>query len=317
MLSVQNFSNFAAKFVELMANNIYGISTTYNPENQTISTPDLSFNIVSSLGLKFYLIALIIVVIKPVKLLKTFLCLILAWILLFTISIAKFSIDINNAPYKDFYLALIYTSRYLVLYLLVIYKINLHEKVQALIKKTDHILSDKLELNFLNLLLFFILSKPVLSFVDVVLTNQIWSLRENLTQLILWIAEIILKIAGYSEATVDGYQVVMGNYWVYLGAPCIGVGVMLLFAAIIFLIKSNIPNKVIFTVTGWAIILIMNAFRIVCILLYIFLKQLPQKEIMDFHNMSNNFFYLIILLLIIIYVRWFQNIRFGNNKISN
>lgn len=313
---VQELSAFVAKFVEYMAG-FYEKETSYNPKNQILSTSEVSFSIASSLALKFYLIAFIILIIKPSKPLQTSVYLIVAWALLFIISVARFSIDINNPSYKNFYLALIYTSRYLVLYLLIIYKINLHDKAKNLINKINLIITDKLELNLLNLLLFFILLKPILSFVDFILANQYYGLREHLTQLILWLASIMLKITGYSEAMVNGYQITMGNYWVYLGAPCLGLGVMLLFAGIIFVIKSNIVNKLLFIATGWTIIIVMNASRIVFILLYIFLKQLPQKEIKDFHNMSNNFFYLIILLLIIVYVRWFQNINFVRLKAEN
>lgn len=311
---VELYAFTAGKGIEVMAS-ISGIQVVYDSQTFNIATSEHSFNIVSHLAIKFYIIAFLMLYLFPRKLFKTTLYFLFAVLALFVISVSRYSIDINNNPeYKDFFLILIYASRYLILYILLSYKIKLHQTSDNLIVKIDSILKDKIHLSFLNLILFFIILRPALSFIDAFVANQSLFLAEKFTQMILWYATGILKISGYS-VIVTGCQIELGNYWVYLGPPCLGLGVMTLFAVLISIIKSQTINKLIYILIGWQIIIMLNAVRVVAILLHIYLNQIPQQLIEDYHNMSNNYFYIVVLIMIVVYVRWFQNINFSKKAI--
>ena len=136
---VELYAVAVGKSIEIMAS-FSGTLVAYNSQSFSIVTSEHSFNIISHLAIKFYIIAFLILYLFPRKLLKTTLYFLFAVLALFVISVSRYSIDINNNPeYKDFFLILIYASRYLILYILLSYKIKLHQAADNLIIKINSI----------------------------------------------------------------------------------------------------------------------------------------------------------------------------------
>jgi exosortase/archaeosortase family protein len=161
----------------------------------------------------------------------------------------------------------------------------------------------------MNLLLLLVASFAVIGIMDWFLIVQSQTLINVLSNWIMWYSKQILFLFGF-DPIVKGYQIELGNYWVYLGTPCLGAGVMTMFVVLVTIIRSPVINKIFFVIIGINLLIFANAIRVVSILLHIYLNQIPQALIDDYHSMSNNFFYIMVLIMLFIYVRWFKNIEF-------
>lgn len=313
---VQFYASLLGHSFELLSGWV-GFDTTYTQSLYQLSNAEVTFSILSKLAIKFYFIAFAILFVFPRKLLKTLLAFLLASLALYIVGVLRFFIDFSRAENVIYlYLPIVYSARYLVLYFLIRYKISLHPVINQFIQKIDLKIRPKFQFSLMTLIAILIMLFSVIGFMDWFMIVQSQAVVDFLSKWIMWYAEIILKTLGY-DAYVTGYQINIDNYWVYLGTPCLGAGLMALFAILIWIIRSPWINKVIYIVIGLNIIIFANSVRIVAILLHIYENQIPGHLIEDYHNMSNNYFYVLVFLMIIVYVRWFHSIEFMKLKDGN
>lgn len=119
----------------------------------------------------------------------------------------------------------------------------------------------------------------------------------------------LLRFFGYNTHVINNY-ICLDPYWVQIITPCLGLGMMIVFALLIAIIRSNWLNKLLFILLGEVIIILLNAFRIALLLLHIRSLKGEQKITMEVHNWSGHLFYVFVFILFLIYLHWFQNIQF-------
>ncbi|OIP83165.1 MAG: hypothetical protein AUK44_05895 [Porphyromonadaceae bacterium CG2_30_38_12] len=301
--------NNYAQLITLTLDTLFG-SFSYHAESGLITHKTVSFNPISSLAIKFYFIAFALLFTKPRKLKKTFLVLLSSFFLFYTLTILRYANDIYaTEAYKPLFFTMIVAARYLILYAILKYKIALHPRAASLYTSIDIQIRESFIFS-LSTLLMIVSGLPFLTGIfDWFLLDKWGALVIFLSHFILWMSNISIALLGYPQAFVTGSYLVLNNYWVYLGTNCLGVGLMVVFGVLVFSIKSNIVNRIVFTTLGIAMLLLMNALRIAIILKHIYNNQLPQHEIEDYHNMSNNIYYIFVFLIIVVYIKWFQFIR--------
>ncbi len=108
---------------------------------------------------------------------------------------------------------------------------------------------------------------------------------------------------------ISSRYIYLEQFWVYVGDPCLGIGVSMIFAFLIATLRGQTLNKLIFIAIGLYTLLLMNAVRVWYILLD--LRTLQSAAIgYDAHEMSNYFFYIVVFILLNIYMFWFDSIDF-------
>jgi len=195
------------------------------------------------------------------------------------------------------------------------FKIDQHQLTRSYFAKTNEIVLSIFQLSFHRLLLIVCLAPAIAAFFDWFLLAKWAVFVDGLSALILKLSVLMLHTVGYGEAFVAGKTIYLYNYWLHLGTNCLGVGLMVVFSALIFIIKSPLLNRLIYIPFGIVFIIILNAIRIDAILLHIALNQIPQHLIEDYHDLSNNVYYIIVFLFILIYIGWFQHVKFGTKKV--
>ena len=138
-------------------------------------------------------------------------------------------------------------------------------------------------------------------------------LEWQLTNLVLYLSNFILHGIGYASYSVGRY-IFLGKNWVFLANSCLGIGLIATFIFLIFIIKSNWINKILYMLVGTLFIILMNALRISLLLVYVYKNNGNYSLSVEVHDLSNYFFYVIVFVLFLLYVYWFQNIHFGRKK---
>ena len=142
----------------------------------------------------------------------------------------------------------------------------------------------------------------------VILTYLHSSIMPGIVSFILTITKILLSWIGES-ANVNGEFIQLGQNWINLEYPCIGLGVFTFIAIIIFSTKSNYINKVVYLLIYAFIYLIMNSLRLAILILYI---NKTYSEIgLNKHILHNNvtyFMYLVAFIGFLGFIFWFQDI---------
>lgn len=292
------FGNF--QFDTTTGNIIYG--------HQTI-------NAFSGLAIKFYALIFVILFFFPRKVGKTILVFLIASIVLYLLAMLRFANDVfGHAKLSSFFFTVIVSLRYLTVYLVLKYKIDLHTSLKKYFDSIDVKVQAAFHFSFHKLLIIVALVSAFAGFFDWFLISD-WNLFiDALSYLILWLSNAMLWMLGFSEAYSYDKYILLDNYWLYLGTNCLGVGLMVVFSSLIMAIRSPIANRLVFVVVGLFFLIVMNAVRIVGILLFISQNKIPQHLIEDYHNMSNNFFYLIVFAIILFYINKFQYIKLRITK---
>ncbi len=295
--------------------NLIGYHVSYDYLSGEIISAGGTFSIMNKLAVKFYLLAFVMVFIFPRKWLKSMGVFALAFAALYLLSVLRFFVDLAHREQANYlYLPLIYTGRYLVLFFILKYKISIHPRLQNYLFKINESIRNKFQFKLMTLILLFIFAFGFMGFVDWFLVVQSQLFVDFLSQWILGYSEFLLKIMGY-QPVVEGYQINLERNWVYLGTPCLGAGVMTLFAVLVSIIKSDWLNKFIYIIIGINVLIFANAVRIVAILLHIYLYKIQGDLIQDYHGISNNFFYILVFIMLVIYARWFADIKFRKKRL--
>lgn len=164
---------------------------------------------------------------------------------------------------------------------------------------------------FVSLCFLFFVSVARFS-IDAIYQRQDF-LEGQLTNLILYLSNNILHAIGYASYSVGRYIFLEKN-WVFLANSCLGIGLIATFIFLIFIIKSNWINKILYMLVGTLFIILMNALRISLLLVYVYKNNGNYSLSVEVHDLSNYFFYVIVFVLFLLYVFWFQNIHFGRKK---
>jgi len=283
-------------------------------------TGNISFNgnitrSLSGLAFKFIPLAFVILFFIPRKIGKTILIFLAATLAFYLISVLRFLNDFfTPSILSGFFFSIIVSLRFLTLYFILKYKIGLHQSLTNYFNKIDVKVVETFHFSFHKLLMVVAMVPAITGFFDWFLISDWNVFVDGLSYLILWLSNAMLWLLGFSEAYVFGKYILLNNYWLYLGTNCLGVGLMVVFSSLIFAIRSPLANKLIFVTVGLVILLLMNALRIVVILLYIYLNQIPQQLIDDYHNLSNNVFYIVVFGIILFYINKFQFVKLRIDK---
>ncbi len=305
-----SYAHSIASVLQFLFGNI-----SFDTSNGYIIYEQKIIHTISGLAVKYYAIVFAILFFIPRNIAKTLFVFGLAMVALYVLAVIRFINDlfaIDNLG--GFFFSVVVGLRYLIVYFVIKYKIGLHASLSNQFDKIDIKVQETFHFSFHKLLIIIALVPAITGFFDWFLIND-WNLFvDALSYLILWISNAMLWLLGFGEAYVYGKYILLDNYWLYLGTNCLGVGLMVVFGSLILAIRSPLVNRVVFVVTGLFLLIVMNAVRIIGILLYISQNKIPQHLIEDYHNMSNNFFYLIVFVIILFYINKFQYIHLRNNK---
>ncbi len=290
---------------------------TVDAANSLLRNNQLVFSFDLILVIKYFVLAFFVLFTFVRKLKRTFFIYVLAVVAYFLLTNARILIETYTpVEYQSSAVQFVIGLRYLLMYGLIRYKTSLHELTHTIFDK----INEKIRATFyfsLNILLSIIALLPAITgLFDWFLVGK-WNLFVlYLTKAILVISNFLFWIIGYEQAYVQAKFIYLENYWLFLDQNCLGVGLMFVFTGLIFAIRSPFVNRISYVLTGLFLIIVMNAIRIVIILLYIFTNQIPASQIEDYHNQSNNIFYLVVFVIIYFYINWFQHIQFQKRKLS-
>lgn len=280
----------------------------YIYQNTTITTA-------SSLAIKYYFIVFGILILAVRERKRTLTVLVVAFLALYLSNVLKYVNDLlSPADFKGFLYWVNVSFRYLIIYFVVKFKIGLHQTSRNAYAKFNEAIQQVFQITLHRLLILICMVPAFAAFFDWFLVGKWTGFVDGLSSIILGLSEWMLHLLGHNTAYVTNKTVYLSNYWLILGPNCMGVGLMVVFAALIYSIKSPLINRLVFIPLGIAFIILLNAIRINAILLHIVRNETPQHLIEDYHNLSNNIYYVIVFVFILTYITWFQNIKFRKPK---
>lgn len=311
----QNIELYYARFIVFVLNALLDGYTIDATQHAIVFGKNVYF-FSHVLVTKYYLLSALILFLFPRSFKKT------VWIYLFTsilflclTTIRLLIFNIFPADLASFFLDLIISLRYLILYKLLDYKLHLFDSTKLLLSKWNTKINTTFVFSLNGLMMLIVFIRALIGLFDWFLVAK-WNVFViYLTKFILALSNGILWLLGYAEAYTWGKFLILKNYWLFMDTNCLGVGLMVVFCLLIAAIRSPLANKILFIGAGLLAIVLMNAIRLVTILLYIYLNQTPAALIKDYHDLSNNVFYVVVFLIILFYINWFQFVNFRNKKI--
>jgi exosortase/archaeosortase family protein len=286
---------------------VFSESAVYLPDSWSISIKGgESINIYTNFALRYNIFLLAILILLPGKRIQSALYFIAAVLFIWLLMGIKCAIEVSY--YKQT-AALLGESflvfRSLLIYLLFVFKIRNNPTFLSFYRQINERMKSRLNYSIFTFLLVLIVLLPVSRFFELI--DLSW-----LTNTIIGISQAINSLMGYATQVYDRY-IILGKNWVYLGDPCLGIGVLLIFSYLILSIKSRFINQVIYVFFGIIFMIIMNAVRVSYLLIHIYKTGYYDYET-DPHALSNYFFYSIVFILFLIYIYWFQDIKFYKSR---
>lgn len=317
LISTPLFHSIEVYYAKILVSTLNILADNYNVDasNSLIRNNEITFSFGLILVIKYYVITFIVLFVFPRQIKKTILVFILSAVAYFVLTNLRILIETYFPPqFQSSSVQFVIGLRYLLMYNIIRYKTGLHALTQQLYDKINQKISETFYFSFHVLLSFIALLPAITGLFDWFLVGKWNFFVEYLTKIILNISDLLLSTIGYESAYVVGKFIHLGNYWLFLDSNCLGVGLMFVFSALILSIRSPFVNRFLFVLMGLGFILVMNAFRIVIILLYIFTNQIPSSLIEDYHNKSNNVFYVLVFIIIFSYINWFQYLSLSKTK---
>ena len=272
-----------------------------------------SYMLHSNFALRYHVFIFLILFLLPGNLKKSILYFLLSVLLLFVISVLKCFTEVLSPNELGLALAeLITTNRNLLLILALSYKIKINSFLLQVYLKVEEFLKEKLVLSLFTFVVILIYVTPLSSVIEELSYSSLESWFDAFTDLLLFISGAFLELLNYQPRIVDK-MIYIDNYWVYLGRPCLGIGLMITFLFIIMNIKSKLENRVVFILIGYIIIIVMNAVRIAFVLLHL-VKHGDYKLTLTVHDLSDYFFYVVVFVMILSYLNWFQYLKIFPSK---
>ena len=281
-------------------------SVAYFPESLTISFDKIYIPLHLNFALRYYIYSTLILLLLPGKYLKSVLLLILTFLLYYVLSVLKCTTEVlmvnrDATAVTDFIIAL----RPLSLLFLLNYKLKLNNFTSSLYGKMKGKINEKLDVPFLTFFSLTILLIPAGRFFELLNLNFF-------SHFILVISQKINSLLAYNTVIYDNF-LILQKYSVYLGKQCLGIGLDIMFVFLVFAIKSNWLHKLIYSVLGVLVMILMNSVRISYILIHLY-KNGSYQLAVDAHELSNYFFYSVVFILILIYIFWFRDLKISIKK---
>jgi len=306
------YKPFFQKYTDMVASlSVFLLSfsdsnVSYLPESSAVLFNTIYVSLHLNFALRYYIYSTLILLLLPGKYLKSVLLIILTFLLYYVLSVLKCTTEVlmvnrDATAVTDFIIAI----RPLSLLFLLNYKLKLNNFTSNLYGKLKDKINEKLDLPFLTFLSLTILLIPVGRFFELLNLNFF-------SHLILVISQQINSLLGYNTVICDNF-LIFQKYSVYLGKQCLGIGLDIMFVFLVFAIKSNWLHKLIYSVMGVLIMILMNSVRISYILIHLY-KNGSYQLAVDAHELSNYFFYSVVFILILIYIFWFRNLKISTKK---
>lgn len=126
-----------------------------------------------------------------------------------------------------------------------------------------------------------------------------------LSEIILYPAKALLEIFGY-EPHVKIRDIKGDGAWIFIGIPCLGKRIMLVFTLFMIIFNGVFINKIILIALGLTVIIIMNIFRIA--FLYVYLDKTGSIYLNGFnlHDLYNYLIYAAVITMWIIFIKFFK-----------
>jgi len=261
------------------------------------------------LALKFYVYLLVLLIPFTTRKLQSTLFLFVGALILFAVAVTRnVALVLYDASTSHLIMALSYMARFSLLWLAIMYRIRIHPQLTAFYQSIAQRFNDRFHLSPRILLYLIFVATSVMSLIDMFLIRPESPVSIFMSTIILSLTENILRLANL-QALIHGNYIWLDNVWVFLGSPCLGIGVMTLFTSLILIIRSQWVNKFIYILFGLAFLILMNALRVVYILVHLY-KNGDYTLNLEAHDLSNYFFYSVVFVLLMIYIYWFQDINF-------
>ncbi len=292
------------------------LTLTGNPSSYELASDALvmeggkAIAIQNNLALKFYVYMAAILIPFSTRNVQSVLYFIAASIILFLVAVARNAgLILVYERMDNLVMAVSYLFRFTLVWWAIVYRIQLHTSLTKKFEVANQRFNERFQISLRSLLFLVLVSTSLMTLIDQYLIQADTFVAESLSALILAFSENLLHAFNF-RAVIDGNYIWLGNVWVFLGTPCLGIGVMALFAVLILIIRSHWINKLIYIALGWIILIGMNAVRVVYILHHLY-KNGDYTLNLEAHDLSNYFFYSVVFILLMIYIYWFQDINFN------
>jgi exosortase/archaeosortase family protein len=288
---------------------IVGYNASFSSSFELYVTGNQPLQLLPRLGWEYLIIVFFTYLFFFKKSSKNFVLVLTSILILFILTVAKLSafVSLSNFLDKSLFHTITTMLQYLIVFGFVVIQLKDNQFFRNMNEKLTNILSDRFHFSLMIFLLILVLSQPFMRLLDFYIIPKSHIFFQELTNTILVLSKNILEILGY-QVQVSGKYLFLDKYWVLLGPPCLGIGVMSVFTLLILIIRSNWLNKLIYIVFGLVIMILLNAFRIAMLLIYLYNNKGAYTLNMEVHDLSNYFFYGIVFLLFIGFLFWFQNV---------
>lgn len=271
------------------------------------------FGIQGNLAIKFYIFLALVLIPFSTKPFRAILYTLIGALVLFIISVSQLAGSaLLSERAAHSLVAGSYILRFLLVGAAILYRIYEHKQLRLWFQLIHQQFGKLFQLPLPVFLFLFLTSVYWMSIIDRTLIHPGSNFVIHYSHLLLSITNWLVELANY-QPVVSGCYIWLDNVWVYLGSPCLGVGIISLFTALILIIRSKTINKFLFITFGIVLLVLMNAVRIAFILLHLY-HHGKYTLSLEIHDLSNYFFYAIVFLLLLIYIVWFQHLTFTLKK---
>ena len=138
------------------------------------------------------------------------------------------------------------------------------------------------------------------------LSNLIlYSSGSFITHLLLLLTKQVMAFYGFITL-INNNIIYLGSNFVFVGSPCLGIQLMLMFALVIIFLKGTIKSKIVFILLGVVMIFLINVLRISYILYH--LHHYKNKGFtIEVHDMYDYAVYALTISLWLVYAKWQKN----------
>lgn len=302
----QFFDGFAAAVAESTAFflRLTGMQIEYVASSKAyhVGTPILlAMN--TTFALRYFVFAFVILILLPGNILKSFFFFLFSAALLFTALVFRNFFEILY--YGDRIQAISQlgvVARPIVVMLALAFKYKNSSLLQGIYIKLNASFRNRFLVSIYPFVFVIAIAEPLARVFEVFNLDFIATAIQHQTQM-------LASFMG-EHTYISSRYIYLEQFWVYVGDPCLGIGVSMIFAFLIATLRGQTLNKLIFIPIGLYTLLLMNAVRVWYILLD--LRTLQSAAIgYDAHEMSNYFFYIVVFILLNIYMFWFDGIRFN------
>lgn len=288
---------------ELAEQNMPGVLQIAAPLSSGKDYPSLLIINHSKLHIRYYMLAIVVLFISIRDIKKATVAALASVPVLFVLSVLVMSIVTVNAGelngdtrftyfFKTIVIAgLAATTGYRYLQNIKKIKKEQNSETYEIIKKLRR---DYQPLFILNLILLY-------SFLNVTL---VYLLSEFLISTIHHLTKWMLIPFGYAPE-IFGRNIKGDNAWLYMAPACLGMRISSVFIIVIFMFKGKLLTKLLFSLTGFFLITLLNATRMTFLYIYVSKNEGVYLGQIDVHDLFNYPVYLAVIVMWLVYLKWF------------